>query len=62
MKKQKSKHTKAGLRLIASLQEIVDALESGKRLTGRIYSGPVTVAKPGDYDPAAIVALRQKLE
>jgi putative transcriptional regulator len=57
----KQKHTKAGRKILAGLEEIVDALESGKRLTGRIYSGPVKVAEPGQYSPSDIFAIRQKL-
>lgn len=59
--KKKSKGTKAGRQIIAALEEIVDAVESGVPLASRFTVHEVEIIEPGEYNARAIRALREKL-
>jgi putative transcriptional regulator len=62
--KRKSKrplHTKAGRKIIAALQEITDALDSGKPLHEHFTIREVEIAGPREYDAEAIRKTRAKV-
>jgi putative transcriptional regulator len=60
-KKKIRRHSKAGLKILAGLKEIVDALESGEPLERRFTVREVTIPDPGEYDAKAIKAMRKRL-
>jgi putative transcriptional regulator len=54
--------TRAGRRIIAALQEILDAQASGKPFAGmKVTVRDVTVDQPSTYDARAVQATRDKL-
>jgi len=60
-KKITPKHSKTGLKILAGLKEIAEALESGEPLEHRFTVREVQVPEPGEYDAKAIKALRKRL-
>ncbi|HVX85548.1 MAG TPA: transcriptional regulator [Phycisphaerae bacterium] len=55
------RHASAGRRIIAGLQEILDARASGRPLRETFTVHTVEVQEPGHYDAAAIRQTRAKL-
>jgi DNA-binding transcriptional regulator YiaG len=60
-KVKRPRHTKAGRKIIAALQEITDALDSGKPLHEHFTIREVEIVEPGEYDADAIRQTRAKV-
>lgn len=59
---KKPTNTRAGRRIIAALQEILDAQTSGKPLAGmKVTVRDVEVEQPSKYDARAVQATREKV-